>query len=77
MNVIKDINEILKRNNMQAQLNEKDCDKTLKELGVNSLASMTIIVELEEKYGIQIPDDKLMEIKTPNDLIKAINELKK
>lgn len=77
MNIIKDINETLKKNNLHLKLEEKDCNKTLKELGVNSLASMTIIVDLEEKYGIQIPDDKLLKIKTPNDLINIIKSLKK
>ena len=40
---------------------------------MDSLASMTIIVELEEKLDIVISDGKLMSMKTPKDLIDSVN----
>lgn len=77
MKIINDINEILKKNNIKMKLDNKNINENLKDLGINSLMSMTIIVDLEEKYNIQIPDELLITIKTPNDLIKIIEKLKK
>ena len=48
-------------------------NKTFKEIGLESLASMTINEELKEKLDIVISDEKLMSIKAPKYLIDSVN----
>ncbi|MGL4358030.1 MAG: phosphopantetheine-binding protein [Cetobacterium sp.] len=72
MEIINEVNKILKDKNINIVLSEANINKTFKEIGLDSLASMTVIVELEEKLGISIPDEKLMTMKTAKDLIESI-----
>ncbi|MGL4647326.1 MAG: phosphopantetheine-binding protein [Mycoplasmoidaceae bacterium] len=77
MNIFNEINSVLKEKNIKIVLNESNVKKTFKEIGIDSLASMTVIIALEEKLKITIDDEVLMGIKTPADLIKIIEDLKK
>ncbi|MGL5591387.1 MAG: phosphopantetheine-binding protein [Mycoplasmoidaceae bacterium] len=72
MEIMNEVNKILKDKNINIVLSEANLNKTFKEIGLDSLASMTVIVELEEKLGISIPDEKLMAMKTAKDLIESI-----
>ena len=72
MEIINEVNKILKEKNINIVLTNSNINKTFKEIGLDSLASMTIIVELEEKLGISISDEKLMAMKTPKDLIESV-----
>ena len=47
------------------------------ELGVDSLLGTEIFASLDKKYGIDIPENKLAGIKTLNDIVKLVEELKK
>lgn len=73
MEIINEVNKILKEKNINIVLTNSNINKTFKEIGLDSLASMTIIVELEEKLDIVISDEKLMSMKTPKDLIDSVN----
>ena len=73
MEIINEVNKILKEKNNNIVLTNSNINKTFKEIGLDSLASMTIIVELEEKLDIVISDEKLMSMKTPKDLIDSVN----
>ena len=73
MEIINEGNKILKEKNINIVLTNSNINKTFKEIGLDSLASMTIIVELEEKLDIVISDEKLMSMKTPKDLIDSVN----
>lgn len=46
-----------------------------RKLNYDSLELLDLIVKAEEKYGFQIPDNNLIQIKTVGDLIDIINEL--
>ncbi len=72
MEIMNEVNKILKEKNINIVLTNSNINKTFKEIGLDSLASMTIIVELEEKLGISISDEKLMAMKTPKDLIESV-----
>ena len=48
-----------------------------KSLGLDSLDLMDMIVELEDKLDIRVPDDKLTSLRTISDLMDVIEELKK
>jgi len=47
-----------------------------KELGFDSLDQIEVIMEIEEKYGIDIEDGTWEEMKTVADLVSKINTLK-
>ncbi|WP_342269002.1 phosphopantetheine-binding protein [Spiroplasma endosymbiont of Aspidapion aeneum] len=51
-------------------------NSNVKELGIDSLDLMDLVLLLEEDEGVQIPDSTLTEIKTIGDLIKAVEDLK-
>ncbi len=77
-NIINDLNEILKANNINAKISDKNLKDEMKSMGIDSLTAMNVIIAIEEKYNIQLPDDQLMKIKTPKDLIETIEkQLKK
>lgn len=42
------------------------------ELGIDSLAMMQIVGELESRLGVMIPDDQLVKLVTVADLLKVV-----
>jgi|GEM_PF-820351 len=48
-----------------------------KDMGLDSLDLMDMVVTLEEKYGFSLSDDQLLSIKTVNDLICILEEINK
>ncbi|MFI7587283.1 acyl carrier protein [Spongisporangium articulatum] len=44
----------------------------VEDLDVDSLSMMTIVVEAQEKFGVEIPDEALTELKTVGDAITFI-----
>jgi len=62
------------------QLNKKvedvTADKRIKEdLNADSLDIVELIMNIEEKYGVTVPDEAAMEIKTVGDLAKFVDKL--
>jgi acyl carrier protein len=45
---------------------------TFKELGVDSLDTVELVMELEEEFDVNIPDDEAEKIQTVADAIRAI-----
>ena len=52
--------------------NEITESTTLDDLGVDSLDAVEIIMELEDEFGIEIPDDEVENVKTVGDIVKII-----
>ncbi len=44
----------------------------LESLGIDSLGAITLIFELEEAFGIEIPNEVIPSIKTVNDIIEKL-----
>lgn len=76
MKTIEKINKILSKNNISLKLNDSNIKKNIKELGIDSIVIMSIIVEIEEELGIVLDDNKLMNLKTAKDLIDLIDKTK-
>lgn len=74
MDVLTEIRKVLKERGVSKQV---DLNTEFKSLGLDSLDLMDLVIEAEKKFGIQISDDKLMDIKTVADLVKIIEEVKK
>jgi acyl carrier protein len=63
------------------QLNKKPAeitnDKRIKEdLGADSLDVVEILMGIEDKYGMTIPDEVLYTIKTVGDLVRVVDGMK-
>lgn len=50
-------------------------ESNLIELGIDSLKAINILFELEEEFGIDIPNERIAEIETVNDIMDCIREL--
>ena len=46
------------------------------ELGVDSLLGVEIFAALDKKYGLDVPEEKLKNVNTLNDVIALVKELK-
>ncbi|MFU0251921.1 acyl carrier protein [Spiroplasma sp. Moj] len=74
MNVLDEIKKVLKERGISKPI---DLNTEFKTLELDSLDLMDLVIEAEKKCGIQIPDDKLMDIKTVANLVEVIKEIKK
>jgi acyl carrier protein len=59
-----------------AVMNEEDYDTSFKDLGVDSLDMFNILLELEEKYEIDFPEEDVEKLNTVNLIVAFINENK-
>ena len=74
--VIDQIKEILK-DTMDIDESKITLDAKLKEdLELDSLDSVELIMSAEEEFGIEIPDEDVMNFKTVNDIVNYIEEHK-
>ena len=74
--VLDQIKEILK-DTMDIHESKITLDAKLKEdLELDSLDSVELIMSAEEEFGIEIPDEDVMNFKTVNDIVNYIEEHK-
>ncbi|WPL37057.1 phosphopantetheine-binding protein [Malacoplasma iowae] len=76
MNIKNDVIKIIK-NELNIDLNEKKMGINFKEFGVDSLEIMELIIKIESEFDLSFPDDELIKLKTVNDLIGLIEQIKK
>ncbi|GHV05915.1 acyl carrier protein [Campylobacterota bacterium] len=55
----------------------KEESKFVEDLGADSLDVVELVMELEEKFDVEIPDEHAEKIKTVGDVIAYIENLKK
>ncbi len=51
--------------------------KLVEDLGADSLDAVELMMELEEKCNVQIPDDEATKITTVNSIVELVNSLKR
>ena len=49
-----------------------DNNSTFESIGTDSLAMMELIMDIEDNFGMEITDDEVQKLKTPNDLINFL-----
>lgn len=64
--------EVAKKNHLNININKVDAN--LKTFGIDSLAAMNLIIQVEEKLNKTLDDNVLMQIKTLGDLIEAFSK---
>lgn len=47
-------------------------DAVISELGIDSLAMAQIVLDLEQRLGVDIPDGELMDVVTVEDLVRVV-----
>lgn len=74
---IEKLKEFLKENTKAdiSKVNENSNFKT--DLGLDSIDLLQLVVAVEDKLNIKLDNDKLMNINTVSDALKAFNELLK
>jgi acyl carrier protein len=72
MDIKNDIVGIVKSVCTSVRIGTDDYDKSLKDTGVDSLDMSGILLELEEKYRIKIPDEDIEQLKTVNIIVDYI-----
>ena len=48
----------------------------VKDLGADSLDVVELLISLEDEYGISIPEDDIVNVKTVKDIVEMIEKLK-
>lgn len=66
---IKKVQSVLQE---KLKLNSIDPEKELRELGLDSLDVVELLLELEDEFGIQFTSDELKDLKKVSDLYNAI-----
>lgn len=75
MTIVNHLKEIVKEKHLRIDINESDLNKPFKDLGLDSLDVFDVIVNLEKRLNIQLPDETLMKLKSINDLIEEVNKI--
>ena len=74
MNVKDTVLEIISAET-KTPLKEIDLKADIRDMGIDSLATVEIVVEIEDQLGIEIPEDSVTEIIIIEDIIKLCQKL--
>ena len=50
-------------------------DSSLDELGITSLDSISLVFDVEDKYGVEVPNEALKKVKTIRDIVEGVDAL--
>lgn len=62
--------------NVQVEKITED-SKLIEDLGADSLDMIEMLMSLEEEFGINVPDDKVEDLKTVGNIVAFIDSVKK
>ncbi|MBK1872191.1 hypothetical protein FE848_03065 [Marinobacter sp. 1-3A] len=69
---VKIVNSMLEKNVEGLKMSEDKMDKTLVDLGVDSLDLMLVIMDVGEAAGVAISDDEAESLDTPEKIVEFI-----
>ena len=77
MNVKTEVIKIINETVEGIDFTEVQADSDLTELGMDSISFIQVIVQLEETFGCEIPDSKLLmaDMNTLNKILNALREI--
>ena len=52
-------------------------DQDFYDAGVSSVSALPLLLEMEERFGLSIPDERFIAARTASDLEKLVDELRK
>lgn len=50
-------------------------DSSLEALGISSLDSISLVFDIEDKYGVEIPNEALKKVRTVRDIVDGVDAL--
>ncbi|WP_058557575.1 acyl carrier protein [Thiohalocapsa sp. ML1] len=68
-----DIAALINDSGTSAHVGAGDYDRTLSDLGIDSLDVATIFLAIQERYGVSVPDAEIDAINTVNLIVARIN----
>lgn len=54
---------------------EVSIDSSFQDLGVDSLDALSLIYDLEDEFGIEIPNEEAMNVQTVKQIVKSLGRL--
>lgn len=71
------INSVINAITKQKHLEPESIKSTssLEELGITSLDAITIVFDIEEEFGIEVPPNELESMKTVQDILDCVSKL--
>ncbi|HFD80352.1 MAG TPA: acyl carrier protein [Gammaproteobacteria bacterium] len=64
-------------NSQKCAIEDITLDKRLDEMGIDSLRAITILYELEEQFGIEIPNEMIESVTTVGDIVDGLERLRR
>jgi len=75
MLTIETLKELAKEIEMlKEKIENVDPSKDLASQGVDSLDTLSLLLLIQEKYGVQIPDEDIPKLTTLNDIVEYVNK---
>jgi acyl carrier protein len=69
-----EVEKIIRSVSSSAKVDDTDRAKTLREIGIDSLDLSGILLEIEEKFNIKIPDQDIERLETIDKIVEYITE---
>ena len=74
MLTLEQLKELAKEIDMlREKIENIDPQKDLASQGVDSLDTLSLLLLIQEKYGVQIPDEDIPKLTTLNDIVEYVN----
>jgi acyl carrier protein len=75
MLTVENLKELAKEIDMlKVKIESIDPQKDLVLQGIDSLDILSLLLLIQEKYGVQIPDEDIPKLKTLNDIVEYVNK---
>jgi len=75
MLTLEQLKELAKEIDMlREKIENIDPQKDLASQGVDSLDTLSLLLLIQEKYGVQIPDEDIPKLTTLNDIVEYVNK---
>jgi len=75
MLTIETLKELAKEIDMlKDKIDNIDPDKDLASQGIDSLDTLSLLLLIQEKFGVQIPDEDIPKLETLNDIVNYVNQ---
>ena len=50
-------------------------DSSLEELDISSLDAISLVFDIEDQYGVEVPNEELKKLRTVGDIVEGVNQL--
>lgn len=50
-------------------------DSSLEELDISSLDAISLVFDIEDQYGVEVPNEELKKLRTVGDIVEGVDQL--